>query len=131
MKQITIISQSKRPGTIAEIADLLGAQGINITDCDATDSEEHGIIQLRAEPYDQALRVLSEAGYQAANDELLVVRIEDKPGALAELASQLKEPGINIRSMRFARREAGMATVVMSTDNNAAAREYLPDSLFA
>ena len=127
MKQITIITPPDRPGTVAEIADLLASNDINITDCDATDDHAHGVVLLRAEPYDAALRVLSEAGYTATNDDLLVLKLKDEPGALAKVAAELKEPGLNIRSMRFVRRENGWATVVMATDDNARAREFLAE----
>lgn len=130
MKQITIITPPGRPGTMGDIAELLGQNNVNITDCDLTDDSAHGVILLRAEPYDLALRLLSEAGYHAASDSLIVLKIEDAPGALARVATQLKTPGINILSMRFVRRDSGWATVVLTTDNNAAARTLLSDFLF-
>ena len=117
MKQITIITPPGKPGTVGDIAELLGKNNVNITDCDLTDDNAHGVILLRAEPYDLALRLLSEAGYHAASDNLIVLKIEDAPGALARVATQLKTPGINIQSMRFVRRDNGWATVVLTTDD--------------
>jgi len=129
MKQITIITAPDQPGTVADIAEKLAAQNVNILDMDVTDDHAHGVILLRAEPHDDALRALAEAGYQAASDELLVIRIEDVPGGLARIAARFREPAININSMRFARRDNGWATVVLSTNNNAVARTLLEDCL--
>jgi hypothetical protein len=62
MKQITIVTPSGRPGTLADIAERLAARGVNIVDIDATDDHAHGVILLQAEPYDEALRALAEGG---------------------------------------------------------------------
>ncbi|MFN3189969.1 MAG: ACT domain-containing protein [Aureliella sp.] len=125
MKQITIIIPTNQPGTVATVAELLAEAQVNITSCDANDDGSHGLLVLRAEPYEVALRVLSEAGYQALGEDLIVLKIKDEPGALARVSSGLREPGINIRSMRFARRENGWAIVILSTDDDAKARELL------
>jgi hypothetical protein len=129
MKQITVITAPDQPGTVADIAERLAAHNVNILDMDVTDDHAHGVILLHAEPHDEALRTLAEAGYQAASDELLVIRIEDVPGGLAKIAARFREPAININSMRFARRDHGWATVVLSTNNNQAARTVLEDCL--
>lgn len=129
MKQITVITPPDRPGTLADIAERLAAQNVNILDMDVTDDHAHGVILLQAEPHDVALRVLAEAGYQAASDDLIVIRISDVPGGLARIAARFREPAINVNSMRFARRDNGWATVVLSTSDNAAARELLQDCL--
>lgn len=129
IKQITIVTPPDRPGTLADVAECLAARGVNIVDIDATDDHVHGVIVLRAEPYDEALRALSEAGYQAVGEEVLLIRIPDEPGALARVAARFREPGININAMRFVRRDAGWASVLVSTDDNERAREILADCL--
>jgi hypothetical protein len=129
MKQITVITPPDRPGTLADIAERLAARGVNILDIDATDDHAHGVILLSAEPYDEALRALTDAGYHAVSEDALVVRLKDEPGGLARVAARFREPRINITTMRFLRRDGGWATVVLSTDDNARARELLADCL--
>lgn len=129
MKQITIVVPPERPGTLADVAERLAACGVNILDIDATDDHAHAVIVLRAEPYDLALRALAEGGYHAVGEEVLLVRLPDEPGSLARIASRFREPGINIKAMRIVRRDAGWASVLISTDDNARARELLSDCL--
>jgi hypothetical protein len=129
MKQITIIVPPDRPGTIADVAELLGARGINIDQCEVTDDHAHGVIRLEASPYDETLRVLAEAGYNAVSEEVIVIRIVDEPGALAKVAARFREPQINVNAMRFARRDHGSAIVILSTSDNARARTFLADCL--
>lgn len=129
MKQITIITPPDRPGTLADIAERLAARGVNIVDIDATDDHAHGVIVLEAEPYDDALRALADAGYHAISEEVLIIRIQDQPGALARIAARFREPCININAMRILRRDQGWASVILSTNDNARARALLADCL--
>ncbi|MBK9137718.1 MAG: ACT domain-containing protein [Verrucomicrobia bacterium] len=129
MKQITIITPPDRPGTLADIAECLGARGVNIVDIDATDDHAHGVILLQAEPYDEALRALADGGFHAMSEEVLVIRVKDEPGALAKVAARFREPGINIRAMRILRRDAGWTSVIVATDDNERARRLLTDCL--
>jgi hypothetical protein len=129
MKQISIITPPDRPGTLADIAERLAARGVNILDIDATDDHVHGLILLRAEPYDEALRALTDAGYHAVSEEVLVIRLRDEPGALARVAARFREPGINITAMRILRRDAGWTSVILSTDDNSRARALLAECL--
>jgi hypothetical protein len=129
MKEIIIIVPPDRPGTVADIAERLGARGVNIDQIDVTDDHAHGVVRLEATPYDEALRALADAGYNAMSEEVIVIRIKDEPGALAKVAARFREPQININAMRFARRESGSAIVILSTNDNARARELLSDCL--
>ena len=129
MNQITIIVPPDRPGTLADLAEKLAARGVNITGIDATDDHAHGVIFLEAEPYDEALRTLADAGYHAMSEEVLVIRLKDEPGALARVAARFREPPINIQAMRILRRDGGWVSVVLSTSDNARARALLEDCI--
>jgi len=129
MKQIMIITPPDRPGTVADVAECLGERGVNILAIDVTDDHAHGVILLEAEPYNEALRVLAESGFNAVSEEVLVIRIKDEPGALAKVAARFREPRININAMRIVRRDTAWATVILSTNDNSTARAVLADCL--
>jgi hypothetical protein len=129
MKQITVLTPADRPGIVADIAERLGARGVNIVGISVSDDHVHGVVFLEAEPYDEALRVLADAGYNAISEDLIAIRIRDEPGALARVAARFREPQINIHSMRFLRRDSGWATVILSTNDNERARQLLSDCL--
>jgi hypothetical protein len=129
MKHITIITPADRPGIVADIAEQLAARHINIQEMTVSDDHAHGVVFLEAEPYDEALRVLADAGYDAISEDLIAIRIKDEPGALAKVSARFREPQININSMRFVRRDGGWATVILSTNNNERARILLNDCL--
>ena len=127
MKQITIVTPPDRPGLLADIAERLGARGVNIVQINVSDDHVHGVVFLEAEPYDEALRALSDAGYHAISEDVIAIRLRDEPGALARVAVRFREPQINIHSMRIVRRDNGWATVILSTNSNERARQLLAD----
>jgi hypothetical protein len=116
-----------RPGLLAEVTEVLAARSISI---DHIVVETHGagaVVRMALESDDDALDVLNRAGYHALSDDVLLARLDDKPGALAQLSRRLGEANVNIRSMHHVQRDGGQALVAVSTDDNARARELLGD----
>lgn len=128
MKQINIVS-SNRPGEVARIAALLADAGINIEDLDAGNEGELGTIRVVVDRYDEALSLLREAGYKAMAEDSLVIRLENKPGALAAIAARFSNATINVQSMHIMRRDAHTALVSLVTSDNDRARELVQDVL--
>lgn len=62
-------------------------------------------------------------------DDVVLAKIEDKAGALAQISRRLAEANINIRALHHVRRDAGFAVVAISTDDNARARETLGEDM--
>ena len=128
MKQLTVLAPNK-PGQLAAIAEALAAGGVNIEHFDVESHGAHGIIVLTVDRYGDALRLLLDAGFKAVTQETLLVRLEDKPGALAKVAVRLKDAGIDLRSMHIVRREAGVSIVSLVADDNARAAAVIGDAV--
>lgn len=128
MKQITLLTR-KDPAELTRVATLLGEAGININDVDADNVQETGIIVLSVDRYDDALRVFADHGLRAITQDTLVIRLEDKPGALATIARKLRDADVDVRSMHILRRDASESLVSLVASDNAKARELLADVL--
>jgi hypothetical protein len=126
MKQITVLTRQD-PDEIARVAGILGDAGINIEDIDADRIEETGTIVLMVDQLDAALRVLSAANLRAVTQDALVIRLEDKPGALAAIAKRLRDAGIDVRSMHILRRDGTQSLVSLVVSDQAAAKAVLED----
>lgn len=126
MKQITVLTRQD-PDEIARVASILGDAGINIEDIDADRIEETGTIVLMVDQLDAALRVLSAANLRAVTQDALVIRLEDKPGALAAIAKRLRDAGIDVRSMHILRRDGTQSLVSLVVSDQAAAKAVLED----
>lgn len=114
-----------RPGLLAELTEVLALRSIDIGEITVETHGAGAIVRLGVENDALAMQVLTDAGYHAVSDQVILARIADKPGALAEISRELAEAEINIRSLHHVRREAGHALVAISTDDNYRARRVL------
>jgi hypothetical protein len=128
MKQLTVLVPNQ-PGQLAKISEALAARGVNIEDFDVESNGADGLISLTVDQYDAALRALRDAGFRAVTQDTLLIRLEDKPGALAAIAVRLKDAGIDLRSMHIVRRTENVSIASLVTDDNPRSAEILKDVL--
>jgi hypothetical protein len=94
MEKITeiFVVLENRPSTLGELCSYLAENKVNI--------EAIGVFQDAAKLYvkntNKAMKVLSKADYTTDLRDVLKVELENRPGALAEVASKLGNKGINI-----------------------------------
>lgn len=120
LNRIIVMTQDE-VGVIANISQVLAAEGINLESINAQVVGEEAAIILTADRYDRALYVLNQAGFKAISDDALVLRLPDEPGALAKVAGDLKEAGVNIESMHILSRQAGYAMIALKADDRSQA----------
>jgi hypothetical protein len=81
-----------RPSKLGELCSHLAENGVNI--------EAIGLFQDTAKLFvknvNKAMKILNKLDYEADVREVLRVDLENRPGALAELATKLGDKGINI-----------------------------------
>ena len=116
-----------RPGLLAELAECLAAKSIDIEQIVVETHGAGALVRMEVAREADALECLSAAGYQAVNDDVVLARIADKAGALAQVSRRLAEADINIRAMHHVRRDDGFAVVAISTDDNPRARAVIGD----
>jgi hypothetical protein len=126
MKEIMIVTQN-RAGLLADISEILAARGINIETIDADELHDTAVVELTVDHYDEALQSLRDAGFHAITEDALLVRLKDEPGALAKVAHKFKEANIDLRSVRFIRRQQGYAYVAIATDRTDEARALIEE----
>lgn len=130
MKQITIVTESSS-GLLTRIAEVLAARDINIETLDAETILEHGVAILTVDRYDEALAALRDAGIDALSEDAIVIRIADKPGALARISRRFHDADIRLRSVRIIRRSEGYGLVALSTERTEKALELVKDELIS
>ena len=114
-----VVMANNQVGVIADITTVLANAGINLESIDTEASGEQGAVILTTDNSDRALYVLNQAGYKAVGDEVLVLRLRDEPGSLAQVAEKLKQAGVNIQSMHILNRHGGYAMIALTTDDRA------------
>lgn len=124
MKGITVVTEDRK-GLIAELSEKLEQGGINIISINAREEDGTAYVALEVDDYDATLSVLRDSEFQAVPEEVLVVRIEDRPGGLAAISRLLAEGDVSIRGMTMLQRANGWCAVAVNTDDNAKSREIL------
>jgi hypothetical protein len=94
--QITVSAESK-PGVLARVSDTLAKAGVNITGLCAGESAGRGKIRLLVSDQARAKQALAAAKIRCSEEPALVLPLEDRPGALAAVASRLAAAKINIK----------------------------------
>ncbi len=96
MKDLTVILED-RPGALADMGEALGKAGINIEGSCGFPSEGKGVGHILVEDAAAARRALEKIGIEVGNErEVLVLEIEDRPGALGEVSRRIANAGVNI-----------------------------------
>ena len=95
VSQISVFLENKS-GRLAEVTQVLAENDINIRALCIAETIDYGVLRLIANDPARARRVLAERGFTVTETNVLVVEIEDRPGALARVIKALAEAGINI-----------------------------------
>lgn len=128
MKQIIIITNDYA-GLLADIADAMAAAAVNIEEIDSKRISDTAVITMTVDRYDAALRALADADLPAVTEETILVKVEDRPGALAKIMRRFGDAGINMRSVRLLRRQENLGIVAISCEEIERARELVKDIL--
>ena len=124
MQRIVIMAEN-RIGAIAQIASTLAEGGVNLSSIATEDEGQHGVVIITTHQTDHALAILNQAGFKAVSDEAVLVQLPDQPGALADLASVIKDANINIRTFHIIERRENYATAAITTDDQASTKAAL------
>jgi len=84
------------PGTLASLGEALGSAGINIEGMCGFPCQGEGVLHILIEDAAAARKALKQTGHEVRGErEVLVVDIEDRPGAFAEMARQIADADVN------------------------------------
>jgi hypothetical protein len=100
-------------GRLAEVAEVLAAEGINIRALSLADMAEFGILRLVVNDTARAHAALKQAGFTANTTPVIAVGIPDAPGGLAAVLRALGSREVAVEYMyAFAGRGDGRATLI-------------------
>ena len=108
-----------KPGTLAEVAEILGRAGINIEGGCGYPAIGRGIFHLLVEDETGAKNALELAGVTVSEEmEVMVLDIPNNPGMLGRTLGKFGNEGINIRLFYIASNNR----IVLSVDDIEKAR---------
>lgn len=121
VRDLTLIPDDQ-PGVLARLGEVAGSAGLSIAGVSAFTGEGRGLVHVLVEDAEHAVAVLSGAGfYVRASREVLLVPLEDRPGALGETCRRLADAGVNVEQAYM----ASGSRLVLTVDDLPAARSVL------
>jgi hypothetical protein len=121
--QLTV-SLKSRPGVLAQLARTLADAKVNITSLSADAVSGRGKVRVIVNDAATAKRALRRAKYRFSEEPAFVVRLRNKPGALARVAGRLAKAKVNIKSA-YATTAGRGAAVVLTVGSVKTARKVL------
>ena len=123
-----VIRGLSKPGVIAQVTKVLGDAQVNIKAFSAPEVTGAGKLRLLVADLEGARAALKAAKISFKEETALLLSLENKPGALKEVADLLTRARINIKcGYCTPSREGKRAIVVLTVSNTAKALTILQD----
>ena len=128
MKTITIIEKD-RVGLLLDISYILAKEKINIESISATTLGDKAIISISVKDPKKAMRVLEKNGFHVESENIIMIKLPDKPGELAKIAKLLAENKVNMRNLYIVARDGKNTIIAIQPDRPRKAKSVLKDYL--
>ncbi len=117
MKELTVIT-SNSVGTLARVAEELGASGINIEAISAYGLGDRAIFRIITGDVKTALKVLSRLpDVEVKEADTVIYKMINRPGELGKVARKLANHGINLESIYIVSRKNDFTEVAINPAN--------------
>lgn len=115
-----VVSLTNKVGILADIAKILADHGINVEGVAGYAEGNDAKIMIVAEDTLRAKEALEKGGYKTIKEnEVLVLDLENKPGALKVVTARLAKDGIDIRYTYGTACSSGCPSrIIMATSAN-------------
>lgn len=115
MKTITIV-EDDRIGLVSDISYILGKEKINIENISFNSVGGKGIISIQVHDERKAINTLNKNGFKVLETDLDILKLEDKPGKLAEITKLLADNKIAIINLHIISKGEGYVAIGITTD---------------
>ncbi len=123
VKLVSVFSENK-PGQTARVTQILARANVNIRWVTIASMGSFGVMKFLVDKSEPAIEALKEKGLAVHFLDALAVEIEDKPGALHNVAETLSQHGVNVDNVSgFVANQR--AVVVLETHDILKARTVL------
>lgn len=120
-----VIRVDDRPGTLGEIASLLGEKKVNLRAVHGSNVAGQGVVRLVVDKVAVAKRTLAARGWRPDEEQILRVDLADHPGALGEIAKLLGDARVNIEYVFASTGGGRRATAFLAVSDMKAALDAL------
>ena len=117
VKQISVFLENSF-GRLAEVTKTLGKANIDIRALFVADSSDYGVLRIILDKPEEAVKVLTEAGFTVSTTQVLAIAIPDTPGTLDQTLTKFSETGESMDYIYgFVGRKSSEAVMVIRVQN--------------
>jgi hypothetical protein len=117
------VKLENKSGELARVTEVLEKDGVNIR---SISTEPHAaVVRLVTTDPEKTRQSLSQSNMQFSERNLLVAKLEDKPGELARVSRALAKEGINIDAAYMLDKDSRHVHVALAVSDENKARNIL------
>ena len=125
IRQISVFVENKK-GSLVEIIETLARENIDLRAMSIADTQDFGILRLIVSDTDKAVDILRKEKCIVSVNDVIGVRMQNKPGALATVVKVLDDNNINMEYMyAFNGSTPHHSYLVLRVDDNERVAELL------
>lgn len=125
IKQLSVVLKNV-PGTLADLSEILGKEGVNIRAISVADTSEVSTVRFVVDDPTRALNILKGHDFSVYETDVLAVETPDHPGGLNAVVRPLKDAKINVHYLYpFLGRLSEQAIVILGVDKIQEAEKVL------
>jgi len=128
MKDISVVAED-RVGLLADISYILGKSRINIDSIALSSVGGKAVLTLVVKNQEKAKSVLERSGFQVSSSNVIFVKVEDRPGALSEVAKKLADNSISVDNLQLVSKDGKHTIVGISVERPRKAKKLLANYL--
>jgi len=117
------VKLANKPGELARVTEILQKDGVNIRSISTEPQAE--VVRIVTSDPEKTRRNLSQSDMQFSERNLLVAKLEDKPGELARVSRALAKEGINIDAAYMLDKDSKHVHVGLAVSDENKARNIL------
>ena len=129
IRQISVFLENEK-GKFAEIARLLGNNGINMKAFTVSETQDFGIARIIVErdQIERAFNLIKANSYAVTMTHVVYLECANKPGAMAEAMEKLSAAGISVEYMyAFSDSSSEFSRVIIRPDNTELANQLIQE----
>ena len=123
IKQLSIFLEN-RSGTMTRVLDILKETGVRIIASSIADTAEYGLFRVICTDPQKAYDELAEAGVAVALSDVFAIRLDNRPGQVADTIKCFSDADISVIYM-YSFMFHGQGLLIFRTDNTEEAREVI------
>lgn len=115
-----IITVNNEAGALAQIGEVVSSAGINMVAINAYAVDNKGFIMFVCEDSAKAKKLLMAKGYEAREEQIILLTVDNIPGALQNVVEKIADAGIDLTMLYGSvDKKAKTSPIVLISEDNA------------